>query len=142
MKGLNAWLFSLCWMTLPTKVQPFGHGLSLSPSDVLVNESDAPMVNTFRMAPFSLDLEHKPLYLHIATKNSHIDQCIMVQKEMMNIIWPTIKKLIYMEMRLIVMTWTSLLINIWKQIRSNWRMSRSQDRVSVYQHTCKWMLNA
>ena len=95
-------------MTLPTKVQPFGHGLSLSLSDVLVNESDAPMVNTFRMAPFSLDLEHKPLYLHIATKNSHIDQCIGVQKEkrytLSNI---TIKKLIYMQMRLRIMSGTS-----------------------------------
>ena len=101
MKGLNAWLFGLCWTTLPTQVQPFGHGLVwsglsfslfLSLSNVLMNESDAPMVNTFRMGPFSLDLDHKPLYLHIATKNSHIDQGIMAQKEMANIIWPCYQK--------------------------------------------------
>ena len=48
---------------------------------VLVKECDASIVNTFRVGPLSLDSNHKPLYSHIATKNSHINQCIRAQKE-------------------------------------------------------------
>ena len=46
------------------------------------------MVNTFSVGPVSLASKHKPLYSHIVTKNSHIDQCITAQKEKRNFMLP------------------------------------------------------
>ena len=51
-------------------------------------EWDASLLNIFSISPLSHDSHHKPLYLHIATKNSHIDLCIRVQMEKRYIMWP------------------------------------------------------
>ena len=50
-------------------------------------ERDASMVNTFRIGPLSWESNHKPLYLHIATRSSHIWQHIRVKNENTHITW-------------------------------------------------------
>ena len=55
--------------------------------------------------------------MQIATTNSHIDQCIKEQKEKRYFMWS------YCNMRLRAMSWTSPLVNMSKQIGTNWRMS-------------------
>ena len=55
---------------------------------VLVREYDASIVNTLNISPLSPDSNHKPFCLHIATKNSHIDQCIRLQKKQGYIMQP------------------------------------------------------
>ena len=49
---------------------------------VSIKESDASIVNILKIGPLSSNLKHKPLCLHIATKDSHIDQCIREQNGM------------------------------------------------------------
>ena len=74
------------------------------------------MVNPFRICRLSLDSDHKTLYLHIGTKNSHIDQCIRVLTEKRYIMVLAMKKLIYMQMRLRVTSCLSLN----KDMKKNW----------------------
>ena len=54
---------------------------------VLIKESDEYMVNILKFGPLSPDLKHKPLCLHIATNDSHVDQCIRGQNETRYIMW-------------------------------------------------------
>ena len=84
---------------------------------VLMKECDASMVNTVRIRLLSLDSDHKPLYLHIVTRNSHINQGFTVQAE------KCIMQHCYREANLYANEFERHVMNLslGKDVKTNWK---------------------